>query len=574
MTIRNPIITLCLLSALNIQAADVPTTINYQGRLVENGQLVNSNGMSVTLTLWDESTGGSSTYQEADSVDVVDGLYNTTLGDNKTGGSASSLLDALNTLGTNAWLGIKFGVDPELTPRERLMATPFALRLRGICVTDAGKVGIGTDNPTVGDLHVRGDATISQLVLAPDQSNSGGDSQITLAEDDDGTYCMNIKYDGDDNQLRIAGKSAGGWTEPHLAINRDDGRVGIGTNTPQELLHVAGAIVVGRADTPASVAGTIRWSGSDFEGHDGAQWVSLTKRTMFDAAGMCHIPAGLFQMGGTGVHVSPQSDETLHVVDVSAFRMMKYEIPKITWDVVRARAVASGYTFENDGDGDGPSHPVTGISWYDAVKWCNAYSEWFNLTPCYYTTAAKTNIYKQGMIAITNDCVKWDATGFRLPTEAEWEKAARGGLHGHAFPWPSSHAMSNAQINLLGNFYNSGDPYDNGYVSGTTPMGHYNGGQTPPGGDMANGYGLYDMAGNVTEWCWDLYASDYYGTADACRRDPKGPGLSGAFPLLQNRVIRGGCWQTPPLGLAYRGKFNPAGGAPPVGFRVVQSGSR
>ena len=127
MTKRNVIITLCLLSAVGIYAADVPTSINYQGRIVENGQLVNSNGMAVTLTLYDDATAGSNTYQEVDSVDVVDGLYNTALGDNQTGGGASSLLNALNTLGANAWLGIQFEAEPELTPRQRLLAVPYAL---------------------------------------------------------------------------------------------------------------------------------------------------------------------------------------------------------------------------------------------------------------------------------------------------------------------------------------------------------------------------------------------------------------------------------------------------------------
>lgn len=157
MTIRSAIVTLCLLCALRTYAADVPTTINYQGRLVENGQLVNQGGMTMRLRLYDSSTATTPVvYEENDTVNVVDGLYTTLLGDNPSGGGTTAdLQEALNTLGTNAWLGIKFGADPELMPRERLMSAPFAINVRGISVNADGQVGIGTDDPKR-PLHVTG----------------------------------------------------------------------------------------------------------------------------------------------------------------------------------------------------------------------------------------------------------------------------------------------------------------------------------------------------------------------------------------------------------------------------------
>jgi len=124
--------------------ANPPQMINYQGRLVDGGALVHSNGMEVTLTLWDAPTGGSNVYQEVDSVDVVDGLYSTALGDNQFDGGASGLLDALNTLGTNAWLGLKLGSGAELTPRERLLSAPFALKAKESASVDGpGMVPLG-----------------------------------------------------------------------------------------------------------------------------------------------------------------------------------------------------------------------------------------------------------------------------------------------------------------------------------------------------------------------------------------------------------------------------------------------
>ncbi|NKB23967.1 MAG: hypothetical protein GKR87_06235 [Kiritimatiellae bacterium] len=106
---------------------EIPGMVNYQGRLVQNSSLVNSNSMTVTLSMYNASTGGSLIYQEDDTVDVTDGLYTTYLGDNGNGsGSESDLTAALTVAGTNAWLGVT--IDGfELTPRERLLAAPYAL---------------------------------------------------------------------------------------------------------------------------------------------------------------------------------------------------------------------------------------------------------------------------------------------------------------------------------------------------------------------------------------------------------------------------------------------------------------
>ncbi|NKB23966.1 MAG: hypothetical protein GKR87_06230 [Kiritimatiellae bacterium] len=106
---------------------EVPGMINYQGRLIQNSSLVNSNNMTVTLSLYNASTGGTLIYQEDDLVDVTDGLYSTYLGDNGNGsGSESDLTAALTVAGANAWLSITID-GSELTPRERVLAAPYAL---------------------------------------------------------------------------------------------------------------------------------------------------------------------------------------------------------------------------------------------------------------------------------------------------------------------------------------------------------------------------------------------------------------------------------------------------------------
>jgi formylglycine-generating enzyme required for sulfatase activity len=164
------------------------------------------------------------------------------------------------------------------------------------------------------------------------------------------------------------------------------------------------------------------------------------------------------------------------------------------------------------------------VDWYDTVKWCNARSQLAGKTPVYFADAGLTQVYTNGQVT---PYVNWTASGFRLPTEAEWEKAARGGLSGHRFPWGD--LISESQANYAGSTATNYDLGPNGYnaafTNGVTPY------TSPVGYFASNGYGLYDMAGNVFEWCWDWYGTPYAGGSD-----PRGP-ASGS-----NRVLRGGTW--------------------------------
>jgi sulfatase modifying factor 1 len=268
------------------------------------------------------------------------------------------------------------------------------------------------------------------------------------------------------------------------------------------------------------------------------------------------IPAGSFQMGdATGVGYD--NERPVHTVNVSAFYMGKYEVTKELWDSVRAWGLNNGYTDLAVGASKGANHPVHSISWYDIVKWCNSRSEKDGAIPC-YTVGEAT--YKAGE---RNDVVcNWAASGYRLPTEAEWEKAARGGLSGKYFPWGDTISHSRA------NFYNGGsEDYETGTTGFHPTWSHNDDGNWPyssPVGIFApNGYGLYDMAGNMCEWCWDRFGS--YGAG--AQTDPRGASAG------SSRVYRGGSWYSGALicRAANRYDFLPDGRGDDFGFRLARS---
>jgi len=247
--------------------------------------------------------------------------------------------------------------------------------------------------------------------------------------------------------------------------------------------------------------------------------------------GMVMIPAGSFTMGNCMDPGEGDSDELpLHTVYVSAFYMDRYEVSKALWDEVKGWNGGNGYVYEYAGSGKVANHPVHTVNWRDCVKWCNARSQKEGLTPCYYNEEGLTTVYKTGT---GTPYVKWDAAGYGLPTEAEWEKAAWGGTPGHRFPWSATDNISHSEANYwAGNNY----PYNLSYPAGYHPT-FATGGYpytSPVGYFGANGYGLYDMAGNVWEWCWDWYSSTYYSSSPAS--NPLGPATG------SQRVARGSSW--------------------------------
>jgi formylglycine-generating enzyme required for sulfatase activity len=280
---------------------------------------------------------------------------------------------------------------------------------------------------------------------------------------------------------------------------------------------------------------------------------------------MVLMPAGEFTMGDAFDPEGGTDELPVHTVNVSAFYMDATEVTKARWDEVYTWATSQGYSFDNAGAGKATNHPVHTVNWYDCVKWANARSQFKGFTPCY--TNADGSVYTNG--AFSGGC-NWSADGYRLPTEAEWEKAARGGAGGRRFPWEDDNTIRHARANYYASSSYSYDRSTGGYHpdygSGGTPY------TSPVGSFAPNGYGLYDMAGNLYEWCWDWYSSDsvnppnFYSVSDGAT-DPRGP-ASGS-----RRVFRGGNWYNVAhfCRVAYRYDYSPGYENYSLGFRLVRA---
>ncbi len=232
--------------------------------------------------------------------------------------------------------------------------------------------------------------------------------------------------------------------------------------------------------------------------------------------GFVFVEGGTFQMGST----SGDSDEKpVHNVSLSDFYISKYEVTQAEWQEVMGT---------NPSYFKGNNNPVENVTWYQAVDFCNKKSVKDGLEPVYSGSG-------------NNMKCDFSKNGYRLPTEAEWEYAARGGKKSRGYTYSGSNNIGEVAV------YAGNNDKSTKAVAGKKP----------------NELGIYDMSGNVWEWCWDWYSS-YSSTAQT---DPVGP-TSGSY-----RVRRGGSWYISASGCRVANRINgsPTNSSRNIGFRLARS---
>ena len=275
---------------------------------------------------------------------------------------------------------------------------------------------------------------------------------------------------------------------------------------------------------------------------------------------MVWIPAGTFMMGSPSIEPNRGTGNTefQHEVTLTkGFYMGIYLVTQEQWLAVMGGSNPSNFQSITTGLNT-DRFPVEQVSWYDAIVFCNRLSIMEGLSPA-YSIGGSANPDDWGAVP-TNSNSTWDAvqivqdsTGYRLPTEAQWEYACRAGTE-IAFNWDSNQITSD-QANFDASWFTyNGSPFGD-WLSRTSQVGDY----------LPNAWGLYDMHGNVFEWCWDWFDQNYYIDPNA-EIDPMGA-VSGSY-----RVIRGGSWNGigQYLRSAQRGDSNPWNRNDYYGFRLVR----
>jgi len=338
--------------------------------------------------------------------------------------------------------------------------------------------------------------------------------------------------------------------------------------------HIGGGIAPG-------IKKRVVWdAGGDMAGFEGDFKVRVYADDGQSADGLVFIPGGEFQMGDyfNDYGNLPNPEKPQHWVFVDAFMMGRYEVTNQQYVEFLNNAFSAGlievktdnlvykkstsYVYCDTYDSstysriafissrfmivlDKANHPVTEVTWYGAAAYCNWRSEQLGWELCYNATNFTPDLSKHGC---------------RLPTEAEWEMAARDGLANKRFPWGDTITHSQANYNSSTSYaydVSSTRGYHPTYAVGDMPY------TAPVGSFPANGYELFDMAGNVWEWCNDWYQDTYYNSSPYY--NPPGP-ASGSY-----RVLRGGAWYYDAYfcRVAYRTRTIPSYRGESYGFRLV-----
>ncbi len=343
----------------------------------------------------------------------------------------------------------------------------------------------------------------------------------------EGTFLVDIQY--------VVHDSEGDPLIVYIQVSNDSGKtfdVPVNTFTGDYGFNIS----------PGSDTLHLTWdAGEDFPEQYGENFQVKLIASDLNLGNVDFIASGTFSMGDSSglFDQQPMHDITLNEYFISAYTVTNAQY-KIFCDL-------TGHSYPQEGGNNQPpqdylvnypEYPVVGISWYDAIKYCNWLSEKKGYTACYDTTNWSYDPTKDG---------------YHLPTEAQWERAARGNLDKKKYPWgdeePGTRCNYQSYQGILeGEMANFSDN------RGTLPVGKF----------QPNGLMLYDMAGNVWEWCNDWYQKNYYQSSPD--ENPLGPETG------SEKVIRGGAWNTSEsyLGCATRYSFRQNEKSYDIGFRIAR----
>ena len=457
-------------------AAQVPSLINYQGRLTDGSGNPVTGNRTMVVRIYDAATGGNMTYEESlGTVAVRNGTYSFRFGSGRVTETIST------TNGTNQI---------------------FNGRLQG--------------SPLSGTLIIRDGFYSWNTSTGSNSPSAFGVSYNAMDKGVQIFYYTQVPVLG---REIVASYQTANSQALHYAIDKEESYISLSINGTEEaarsrLLAVPYALKAQESADAKSI-----------------------RQELVSLGVLPQLPLSMdfvFVSGGT----LPQSSGLVGI-SVADFRIGKYEVSWSEWQEVRAWAVNNGYSDlaetatderqKSPGFSSSGSFPVVEVNWYDVVKWCNAKSEMEGLNPIYQVDGL---IYKTGQSAPT---VNNAANGYRLPTEAEWEWAARGGLDSEGYTYSGSNNLRSVGWywdNSIGAFVDFWDG------RGIWPIGR----KSP------NEIGIYDMTGNVWEWCFDA-------------------------ELLSARRLRGGAWDnnTATCQVSYRYSREPTDRLNGIGFRLARS---
>lgn len=258
-----------------------------------------------------------------------------------------------------------------------------------------------------------------------------------------------------------------------------------------------------------------------------------TNSDRFNSKEMILVEGGKFLMGSN----DGRSDEKpIHQVTVESFLIGKYQVTQGLWESVMGN---------NPSNFRGAKRPVENVNWYEAIKFCNRLSMKEALTPCYKKEIKLREGFFSKMVGYKEEVITCDfrANGYRLPTEAEWEYAARGGIKSNDYEYSGSNG-----VDLVAWYTDNSGSETN-----------------EAGKKQPNELGIYDMSGNVWEWCWDCFSGKYYSSGN--HSNPRGA-TSGPY-----RVLRGGSWRNDAFRcrVASRYYYDPVNRSFNYGFRLVRT---